>query len=516
MTYRKRNPDKMLRDNDSDRRLLDLVHPPEWRNPTASGRYNLVVVGAGTAGLVTAAGAAGLGARVALVERAELGGDCLNIGCVPSKSLLRSAHASAEFREAEALGLRGTQGSSVDFSAAMERMRAVRARIAPNDSAARFSEELGVDVFFGEGRFSGRRQVEVAGQTLEFRKAVIATGARATVPPIPGLEEAGYLTNENVFDLERLPERLLVLGGGPLGCELAQAFARMGARVTLVELADQFLPREDPEAASLLFEQLKRDGVDVRLATGLARVEGAGDGEKMAFLEREGSQERVACDQILIAVGRTPNVDGIGLDAAGVAHDRNRGVIIDDTFCTANRHIYAAGDVCMAQKFTHAADFAARAVIQNALFAVGPLGRKTLSELTIPWCTYTDPEIAQVGLGEAEADDQGIEIETFERSFSEVDRAIADGRDTGFVKIRVAKGSDRILGATVVGYGASDLIGEIAVARAAGLGLGALAAIIHPYPSRAEIIRQLGDAYNRTRLTPTVKKLFKSYLDFLR
>ena len=506
----------MLRDNDSDRRLLDLVHPPEWRNPVASGRYNLVVVGAGTAGLVAAAGAAGLGARVALVERAELGGDCLNVGCVPSKSLLRSAHAAAELREAEALGVRGVRGGTVDFSAAMERMRAVRARIAPNDSAARFSEELGVDVFFGEGRFSGRRQVEVAGQTLKFRKAVIATGARATVPPIPGLEEAGYLTNENVFDLERLPERLLVLGGGPLGCELAQAFGRMGATVTLVELADQFLPREDPEAARLLFEQLERDGVDVRLSTGLARVEGSAGGEKTAILARAGSEESVVCDQILVAVGRTPNVDGIGLEAAGVAHERGRGVIVDDTFCTANPHIYAAGDVCMAHKFTHAADFAARAAIQNALFAVGPFGRKKRSKMTIPWCTYTDPEIAQVGLGEAEAAEQGVEIETFVRPFSEVDRAIADGRDTGFVKIRVAKGRDRILGATVVGYGASDLIGEIAVARAAGLGLGALASVIHPYPSRAEAIRQLGDAYNRTRLTPAVKRLFQGYLDFLR
>ncbi|MDG2332880.1 MAG: mercuric reductase [Myxococcota bacterium] len=506
----------MLSHSDSDRRLLDLVHPPEWQNPSPKGRYNLVVLGAGTAGLVTAAGAAGLGARVALVERAELGGDCLNVGCVPSKSLLRSAHAAAELREAEALGVRNSGGGSVDFAAAMDRMRAVRARIAPNDSAARFSEELGVDVFFGEGRFSGRRQLEVAGQTLNFRKAVIATGARAAVPPIPGLEEAGYLTNENVFDLEELPARLLVLGGGPLGCELAQSFARMGARVTLVELADQFLPREDPEAAQLLFEQLERDGVEVRLSTSLARVQGLPGGEKNALLARAGSEENVACDQILVAVGRAPNVNGIGLEAAGVVHDRVRGVHVDDTFCTANPNIYAAGDVCMAHKFTHAADFAARAVIQNALFAVGPFGRKKHSDLTIPWCTYTDPEIAQVGLGEAEAAEQGIEIETFTRPFSEVDRAIADGRDAGFVKIRVARGSDRILGATVAGYGASDLIGEIAVAQAAGLGLGALAAVIHPYPSRAEAIRQLGDAYNRTRLTPLVKRLFKGYLDFLR
>ncbi len=506
----------MLRENDSDQRLLDLVRPSGWRNPVPAGRYNLVVIGAGTAGLVTAAGAAGLGARVALIERAELGGDCLNVGCVPSKSLLRSAHARAEIREAEPLGIRMEGEASVDFRAVMERMRAVRARIAPNDSAARFSEELGVDVFFGEGRFVGRRHVEVAGQRLAFRKAVIATGARAAVPPIPGLKDAGYLTNENVFDLESLPNRLLVLGGGPLGCELAQAFGRMGARVTLVELAEQFLAREDPEAAALLLDQLGRDGVDVRLATSLVRVEGTPGEVKTATLGKSGREEALACDQILVAVGRTPNLEGLGLEAASVRSHPRTGIEIDDYFRTHNPHIYAAGDVCMELKFTHAADFAARAVIQNALFAVGPLGRKKLSALTIPWCTYTDPEIAHLGLSEAEASAKGTPVEAFVRPFSEVDRAIADGRDRGFVKILVKPGSDRILGATVVGYGASDLIGEIGVARAAGLGLGALAAVIHPYPTRSEAIRQLGDAFNRTRVTPTVKRILAGYLAWQR
>ena len=506
----------MLPESGSDQQLLDLVRPPGWRNPVPAGRYNLVVIGAGTAGLVTAAGAAGLGARVALIEKAELGGDCLNVGCVPSKSLLRSGHALAELREAGALGLRLEGKASLDFPAVMERMRAVRARIAPNDSAARFSEELGVDVFFGAGRFVDGRHVEVGGQRLSFRKAVIATGARAAVPPIPGLPEAGYLTNENVFDLQALPERLLVLGGGPLGCELAQAFGRMGARVTLVELADQFLGREDPDAARLLLEQLERDGIEVRLATSLLRVTGTREGAKTATLAKDGREETLICDQILVAVGRTPNLEGLGLEAAGVRSDPRTGVQIDDSFRTHNPHIYAAGDVCMALKFTHAADFAARAVIQNALFAVGPLGRKKLSALTIPWCTYTDPEIAHVGLGEAEAEAQGIQVETFLRPFADVDRAIADGRDRGFVKILVKAGSDRIVGATVAGYGASDLIGEISVAQAAGLGLGALAGIIHPYPTRAEAIRQIGDAYNRTRVTPTVKRLFASYLRWRR
>jgi len=502
----------MLRDNDSDRRLLDQVRPGDWRNPSPAPRYDLVVLGGGTAGLVAAAGAAGLGARVALVERSELGGDCLNIGCVPSKSLLRSAHALEEFRQAENLGLRLSESPSLDFPAVMERMRAVRARIAPADSATRFRDELGVDVFFGEGRFTGRREVDVEGATLRFRKAIIATGARAAVPPIPGLEKAGYLSNDNVFDLEELPGRLLVLGGGPLGCELAQAFQRMGSQVTLVEMEERFLPREDPDAAGLLREQLERDGLDLRLGTRLVRVDRASGESGSATLAQAGSETRVAFDAILVATGRSPNVEHLGLEAAGVDFAPGRGVEIDDYFRTRNRHIYATGDVCMEQKFTHAADFASRAAIQNALFALGPFGRRKLSRSAIPRSTYTDPEIASFGLDESEAAARGIATDCFDRPFAEVDRAIADGRDTGFVRIRVKRGSDQILGATVVGYGAGDLISEINVARSAGLGLGALASVIHPYPTRAEAIRQLGDAYNRTRLTPGTRRILKALL----
>ena len=506
----------MLSENESDRRLLDQVRPADWQNPSPARRYNLVVVGGGTAGLVAAAGAAGLGARVALVERRELGGDCLNVGCVPSKSILRSAHALSDVRQAESLGIRLPGEPGLDFPAVMERMRSVRARIAPADSALRFRDELGVDVFLGEGRFIARQAVEVGGAKLGFRKAIIATGARAAVPEVPGLAAAGYLTNENVFDLETLPDRLLVLGGGPLGCELAQAFQRMGSRVTLVEMADHFLAQEDPEAARLLFEQLGRDGVDVRLATTLASVAGSPGAEKSATLASGGAEIVAAFDEILVAVGRVPNVEGLGLEAAGVAFELGRGVEVDDGFRTRNPHIYATGDVCMEQKFTHAADFASRAAIQNALFALGPFGRKKLSSLTIPRCTYTDPEIAHVGLDEAEARSQRIAVDSFERSFADVDRAIADGRDSGFIKIRVKKGSDRILGATVVGYGASDLISEINVARSGGVGLGALASVIHPYPTRAEAIRQLGDAYNRTRLTPGVKRIMERFLAWRR
>lgn len=505
----------MLQDDPYDRSLLANVRPSDWTNPKPAGRYNLVVIGAGTAGLVTAAGAAGLGARVALIEKAELGGDCLNVGCVPSKALLRSAHALAEARDAKDLGVRIVGDVTADFPAIMSRMREIRARISPTDSVQRFSEELGVDVFLGEARFAGGDVVTVGDTRLRFKKAVIATGARAFVPPIPGLADTGYLTNENVFDLRELPARLIVLGGGPIGCELSQAFRRFGSEVTMVEMADQFLGREDGDAAAILYESMRRDGVDVRLSTRLTRVEAAPDGHR-AIVEHGGVEEAIPFDEILVAVGRSPNVDGLGLEDVGVEFDPQRGVHVDDHLRTRNPAIYAAGDICMQYKFTHAADHAARTVIQNALFSVGPFGRRKLSSLTIPWCTYTDPEIAHVGLYERDAVAQGTPVDTYVREFSEVDRAVAEGRDRGFVKVHTEKGGDKIVGATIVGHAAGDMISEISVAMAGGLGLGALANVIHPYPTTAEAIAQVGGAYNRTRLTPTVKKIFDRYLAWRR
>jgi pyruvate/2-oxoglutarate dehydrogenase complex dihydrolipoamide dehydrogenase (E3) component len=490
--------------------LVGHVHPRDWRNPEPAGRYNLVVIGAGTAGLVTAAGAAGLGARVALVERHLMGGDCLNVGCVPSKSLLRSAHLAGELREAKQFGVELPGAVRVDFARVMERMREVRSRIAPNDSARRFRDELGVDVFLGEARFVAGDVVEVDGRRLHFARAVIATGARPVVPPIEGLAEAGYLTNETLFELTELPRRLLVLGGGPIGCEMAQAFRRFGSEVVLVEMARQFLTREDPDAAGLLLESFQREGIEVRLETRLSRVERV-NGQKRVTLECGDKVETLPADAILVGAGRAPNVEGLGLEQAGVKFDRF-GVEVDDRLRTSNYRIFAAGDVCMAHKFTHAADFAARAVIQNALF----FGRKKLSALTIPWCTYTAPEIAHVGLYEREARDRGIELDTYLRRFSEVDRAIAEGEERGFVKIHVKRGGDRIVGATIVARHAGEMISEVSVAMAAGLGLGALASVIHPYPTQAESIRQLGDAYNRSRLTPGLKRLFERLLAWRR
>jgi pyruvate/2-oxoglutarate dehydrogenase complex dihydrolipoamide dehydrogenase (E3) component len=490
--------------------LVSHVHPPDWANPEPAGRYKLVVLGAGTAGLISAAGAAGLGARVALVEREYLGGDCLNVGCVPSKALIRAARAAAEVQGAHDYGVEVPAGTRVSFPAVMERMRRLRASLSPTDSAARY-RGLGVDVFFGEARFTGPDTVEVGGRSLRFSRAVIATGARAARPDIPGLADAGYLTNETVFTLTELPPRLAVIGAGPVGCELAQTFARFGACVSLLANTPQIMPREDPDAARVVEKQMRRDGVNLVLGCNVVRVarEGA---EKVLHLECGGRPTEVRADAILVGVGRAPNVQGLGLEAAGVAYDAKAGVHVNDRLQTTNRRIFAAGDICSRLKFTHAADAMARVVIQNALF----FGRARASALVIPWCTYTDPEVAHVGLSEAEAKARGIDVQTFTEPMAHVDRAVLDGDTDGFVRVHVRAGSDRIVGATMVARHAGEMISELTLTMVGGLGLGTLARTIHPYPTQAEAIKRVADAYNRTRLTPFVKGLFQKWLAWLR
>lgn len=504
---------RVLPDDAHDRELVAHVHPTDWQNPEPSGRYNLVVLGAGTAGLVTAAGAAGLGARVALIESHLMGGDCLNVGCVPSKCLIRSSRVAGDVAAAAELGFPTAASGRPDFAAVMERLRRIRARIAHHDSARRFRDDLGVDVFLGAARFASADTVEVGGRTLRFKRAVIATGARAVAPAIPGLAEVGYLTNESVFTLTALPRRLAVIGAGPIGCELAQAFARLGSEVVLLHDSPHVLNREDADAAEIVQRTFVREGIRLVLD---ARIEGAAtgsSGEKILSYTT-GSAERgeASVDEILVGAGRAPNVEDLGLDRVGVAWDAQRGVQVDDHLRTTNSRIFAAGDVCMAHKFTHAADFAARIVIQNALF----FGRKKLSALNMPWCTYTDPEIAHVGLYEHEAAARGIEVTTFTVPMRDVDRAIADAEEDGFVKIHVRRGSDEILGGTIVARHAGEMIGELALAMVGKIGLGTLASVIHPYPTQAEAIRKAGDAYNRTRLTPTVKRLFQTFLRLTR
>jgi pyruvate/2-oxoglutarate dehydrogenase complex dihydrolipoamide dehydrogenase (E3) component len=465
-----------------------------------------VVIGAGPAGLVAAHAAAALGAKVALVERELLGGDCLNIGCVPSKTIIRTSRVYAEMRNAERYGAQIPADIRVDFAAVMQRMRRIRARISRADSIDRLSA-AGVDVFFGEARFTATDALTVDGARLRFKKAMIATGARPDTPSIPGLVEAGFLTNENVFDLTELPRRVLVIGGGPLGCELAQVFCRFGAQTTIAQEMPLFLPKEERDAAQILSDAFARDGIEVRLNTEAVRVR-VEDGQKLVDLVSDDYKSTVAVDAILTGTGRLPNVERLDLEVAGVDCDAITGVRINDFLQTSNPRIYAAGDACLEHKFTHTADASARIVVRNALF----LGRERLSALTIPWCTYTDPEIAHVGLYVREARDRDIPVKTFTIPMHEVDRAIADGQEVGFVKIHVKEGTDRILGATVVASHAGDMINEITLAMVAGIGLGTLARVIHAYPTQAEAIKKAADAYSRTRLTPTIQSLLRRWL----
>ena len=493
--------------------LISNVHPPDWVNPTPQGRYNLVVIGAGTAGLVTAAGAAGLGAKVALIERHLMGGDCLNVGCVPSKGILAAAKAAHAAKSGgKQFGIHvDPENVKVDFPAAMERMRKLRASISKHDSVKRFAD-LGIDVFLGQASFVDSQTVAVGEHQLTFKNAVICSGARADAPPIPGLDEVDYLTNENLFNLTELPKRIGIIGAGPIGCEMAQAFARLGSEVLLLEATHGILPREDPDASKIVRDSLATDGVQL-LCCGkelkLSKTQ-SGKGARLT-VESHGKSYDEEVDHLLVSVGRTPNTEGMELEKVGVDYDRT-GVKVNDQLQTSNGNIYAAGDICMQWKFTHAADFAARIVIQNTLFSIGRLGKKKLSSLTMPWCTYTEPEIAHVGLYEKEAQEKGIETVTYTQLMEGVDRAILEGKTEGFVKIMVKKGSDQILGATIVAENAGDLISEITTAMNAKMGLGSLASVIHPYPTQAEAIRKVGDQYNKTRLTDRVKNIFNWWL----
>lgn len=497
--------------DEANRKLVANVHPPTWQNPTPGGKYNLLVIGGGSAGLLAAAGSAGLGAKVALVERHLLGGDCLNVGCVPSKAVIRAGKVLGEIARAKEFGIDIGGAPQVDFGAIMQRMRWVRADISDHDSVMRF-EKLGIDVFLGDGHFTGPNTFVVGDKTLEFARAVIATGSRPAVPPIEGLQEAGYLTNETVFQLTELPRRLAVIGAGPIGAELSQSFRRFGSEVTIIEMGERIMGREDAEAAALLAEVFQREGIRLELGAKVQRVEQAGDGnasrEKVIVFEVDGTTKRLAVDNILVAVGRAPNIESLNLDAAGVKAHR-RGVEVNDQLQTSNDAIYAAGDVGFKYQFTHTADATARIVLQNALF---PLFKKKASDLVVPWCTYTDPEVAHVGMYPADAEAQGIQVDTFVQPIADTDRGRADGDKEGFVKVHVKQGTDKILGATIVARHAGEMINEITLAMVNGHGLSKLAQVIHPYPTQAEAIRKVADAYNRTRLTPLVQKLFSWWL----
>jgi pyruvate/2-oxoglutarate dehydrogenase complex dihydrolipoamide dehydrogenase (E3) component len=475
------------------------LRPADGRNPTPADRYDLVVVGAGPAGLAAATAATTLGARVALVERALPGGTCLNTGCGPSKAIIRTSRLYAEMRNADRYGAQVPADIRVDFPAVMQRMRRIRDRTVRPFSVERLTA-AGVDVFQGEARFAGTDALTVDGAPLRFRKAMIATGSRPEISSIPGLLDADYLTNENVFDLTELPRRLLVVGGGPLGCELAQAFCRLGAETIIVQDLPLFLPKEERDAAQILSAAFARDGIEVRLNTKAVKVRTDG-GEKRVDLISDDYKSTVVVDRILAGVGRLPNVEGMDLESAEVAYDPAGGIRVDDFLRTSNPRIYAAGDACLEHKYTHTADATARIVVQNALLR----GHQRLSALVIPWCTFTDPEIAHVGLYVRQANERGIPVKTFTIPMHEVTRAITDGEEVGFVKVHVKEGTDRILGATIVARHAGEMINEISLAMVAGIGLRTLSRVIHAYPTQADAIKKAADACSRSLAKPTAR-----------
>jgi pyruvate/2-oxoglutarate dehydrogenase complex dihydrolipoamide dehydrogenase (E3) component len=466
------------------------------------GIYNVVVIGAGTAGLVTAAGTAGLGGRVALIERAKMGGDCLNTGCVPSKALISSARLIDQIRHAEDWGL-SAQEPRFEFTKVFDRMRERRARIAPHDSQERF-EGLGVDVFLGQARLTSPHEVAVGETVLRAKNVVIAAGSRAALPSIPGLEDAPVFNNETVFDgLGEKPLRLVMLGGGPIGCELGQVFARLDVSVTLVQRGPRILMKEDPDASEVVRRRLEADGVRV-LTDADAKIVTRQGSRTRVWVEAKGQvREPIDCDAIVVAVGRIPNVEGLGLESSGVAFTK-KGITVDAHLRTSQPHIYAAGDIAGSHQFTHVADLHARTVVRNILLPRFP----TKVDLSVlPWCTYTSPEVARVGLNEEEARRRRISYQLYSQPMEVVDRAIVENEETGFAKVLVEKGGDRILGATIVSTRAGDLIHEFALAMKAGVGLKVISGTVHAYPTFAEIARKLGDQQQKSRLTPFARRV---------
>ena len=477
---------------DDEETFLRRVRPDNWKNPVPRSAYDLAIVGAGPAGLAAAESAARLGFSVALIERNRMGGNSLNVGSVPSKAIIRTARVYGTMQDAEEFGAPVPNEPALDFGEVMARMRRIRTRISEYQSVHKLTA-LGVDIFFGTARFASAGTLLIGDTPVHFKKALVATGARPRTSAIPGLDQVGYRTSTSIFQMEALPKRLSVIGGGPLGCELAQAFCRLGSHVTIVQNDPKFLPREERDAAEILSRSMARDGVEIRLNTtvvGARRESGA----KVLETVNNEKKDDIEADEILLSIGRVPNLEELNLEAAGVAFDTDQGIKVDDFLRSTNPNVYSAGDACLALKFTNAAQYSARIAVQNALMQA----QQRQSSSAIPWCTYCDPEIAHIGLHVWEARQQSIPIKSFTVMMHDVDRAITDGQDTGFVKIHIAEGSDRILGATIVASRASELINEIAVIMSAGIGMKALAEVIHTYPAQSEAIMLAAQAYRRT------------------
>ena len=464
----------------------------------ARPEFDIVVIGGGSGGLVVAAGGRALGAKVALVERHLLGGDCLWTGCVPSKALLRSARLAHEMREAARWALRPADPAP-ELPRVMARVQEVIAAIEPHDSPERF-RGLGVDVIFGDGRFTAPDAFEVAGRRLTARAFVIATGSRPAVPPVPGLDRVPFLTNETVFALREAVPSLAIVGGGPIGIELAQAFRRLGSAVTVVEMGPGILPKEDRDLAQVVLQELRHEGVDIACATSVQRVEGAAGALSLTLRDDTGRERTLMASHVLVAAGRTLNVDTLGLDAAGVACERGRPVL-DAGLRTTNRRVYAIGDAAGGYQFTHVAEHHAGVVLRRALFHMWWARPSPV----VPWCTYTDPELARVGLSEGEAASRGIAHRVYRFPFTDIDRAQADGETEGFAKL-VTDPRGKLLGAAIVGPHAGELIAECTLALSRGLAAKDVSAAIHAYPTLASISRRVADQRQKESLTPAARR----------
>lgn len=459
-------------------------------------QYDLVIIGGGVGGLVTASGAAQFGARVALVEKESLGGDCLHWGCVPTKRLVESAKTAAVCKNAQDFGITGN--FQVDFKKVMASMRAVQKHIAKNDDPERF-RKMGVEVIFGSGRFLDARTFEVNGKKLHGRKFLLATGSRPVQLPIPGLKEAGALTNMTALRLEELPRSLAILGGGPIGLEFAQVFARLGSQVTVIEKAAQVLPREEAELARELEKILRAEGIDIQTNTSVIEIQKNPQGGKTIIAESaEGKRKNFTADEIMISIGRAPNVEGLGLDAAGVEHDVKKGIKISADMRTSQKHIFACGDVSGPYPFTHVAEYQAGIVISNALF---PFMNRKADYRVVPWVTYVDPELGRVGMTEEEAKQKfgAKKVKVFRFRFDEVDRAIIEGEGHGFIKL-VCGAKNQILGAHLLGPRAGELLHEFALAMKANLPITAISQMIHVYPTISQAVKRTCDQYYREKL----------------
>ena len=449
-------------------------------------KADIVVIGAGSGGLSVAAGAAQMGARTILIEKGKMGGDCLNYGCVPSKALIAAGHAAHQVRNSGKFGVNGHE-PEVDFAKVHDHVHGVIAAIAPHDSVERF-EGLGVDVIQGAARFVSPREVDVNGTRIRARRFVIATGSSAAVPPIPGLADVPYLTNETVFDLTERPDHLIVIGGGPIGAELAQAQRRLGAKVTIVE-RDRILAKDDPEVTGIVRERLAAEGVSMLEAVEIVSVAQQGNGIAVT-VEQDGEERIVSGSHLLVAAGRKPNIDGLGLDDAKIEHT-GRGITVDDRLRTTNKRVFAIGDVAGSFQFTHMAGYHAGIVIRNALFN---LPAKVKSH-AVPWVTYTDPEIAHVGMTEAQARQRyGEKVRVLRWSFEENDRAQAERETDGLVKVVLGPGG-KILGASIAGLHAGELLQSWILAIDQGLKIGAMANLIAPYPTLGEVNKRAAGSY---------------------